>query len=95
MSHRFIRVLPIKSDMLKIGDHQVPKLLREIPIREMHNDMLRLVEDCGLECAKDENGEPTISDSCFRIMLKEVLPQLRKATQRHKQMRADARLVLE
>jgi hypothetical protein len=86
MHHQFVRVSPIKSDTLKIGEHEEPKLLREVSIREMHNDMLRTVEDCGLKCARDDEGEPTISDTRFRIMLKEVLPQLRKATQRHKQM---------
>jgi hypothetical protein len=86
MNHQFVRVSPIKSDTLQIGGRQEPKLLREIPIREMHNDLLRSEEDCGLKCARDENGQPTISDTRFRVMLKEVLPQLRKATQRHKQM---------
>jgi hypothetical protein len=60
MNHQFIHVLPIKSDMLKIGDHQELKLLLEIPIQEMHNHgMLRLEEDCGLKCTQEENGEPT------------------------------------
>jgi hypothetical protein len=86
MNHQFVRVLPIKSDTLQIDGREEPKLLREIPIREMHNDLLRSEEDCGLKCARDENGQPTISDTRFRILLKEVLPQLRKATQRHKQM---------
>ncbi len=86
MHHQFVRVSPIKSDTLKIGEHEEPKLLREVSIREMHNDMLRTVEDCGLKCAQDDEGEPTISDTRFQILLKEVLPQLRKATQRHKQM---------
>jgi hypothetical protein len=74
MNHQFVRVSPIKSDTLQIGDHQEPKLLREIPIREMHNGLLRTEEDCGLKCARDENGQPTISDTRFRVMLKEVLP---------------------
>ena len=52
MHHQFVRVSPIKSDTLKIGEHEEPKLLREISIREMHNDLLRTVEDCGLECAR-------------------------------------------
>ena len=51
MHHQFVRVLPIKSDTLKIGGHEEPKLLREITIREMHIDLLRSVEDCGLKCA--------------------------------------------
>jgi hypothetical protein len=85
-NHQFVRVSPIKSDMLQINGLQEPKLLREIPIREMHNDLVKSVEDGGLECALDPNGNPTISDSQFRKLLKEVMPQLRKASLRHKQM---------
>jgi hypothetical protein len=85
-NHQFVRVSPIRSDMLQIGDRREPKLLREIPIREMHNDLLRSEEECGLKCARDDNGQPTISDTRFRSLVKEVLPQLRKATARHKQM---------
>jgi hypothetical protein len=85
-NHQFVRVSPIKSDMLQINGLEEPKLLREIPIREMHNDLVRSVEDGGLECALDTDGKPTISDSQFRKLLKEVLPQLRKASLRHKQM---------
>jgi hypothetical protein len=86
MNHQFVRVSPIKSDMLKIDGEDVPKLLREIPIREMHNDLCKTEEDGGLKCALDAEGKPTIGDSRFRILLKEVLPQLRKASLRHKQM---------
>jgi hypothetical protein len=63
MNHQFVRVSPIQSDTLQIGDRQEPKLLREISIREMHNDLLRTEEDCGLKCARDENRQPTISDT--------------------------------
>jgi hypothetical protein len=65
MNHQFVRVSPIKSDTLQIVGREEPKLLREIPIREMHNDLLRSEEDCGLKCARDENGQPTISDTQF------------------------------
>ena len=85
-NHQFVRVSPIKSDTLQIDGHEEPKLLREIPIREMHNDLVKSPEDGGLECALDTDGKPTISDSQFRKLLKEVLPQLRKASLRHKQM---------
>jgi hypothetical protein len=85
-NHQFVRVLPIKSDVLQINGLEEPKLLREIPIREMHNDLVKSKEDDGLECALDADGKPTISDSQFRKLLKEVLPQLGKASLRHKQM---------
>jgi hypothetical protein len=88
MNHQFICVLPIKSDTLQIGSHQEPKLLQEIPNHKMYNNLLRSEEDCGLKYAQDKNGQPTISVNVtqFRTLLKELPPQLRKATQCHKQM---------
>jgi hypothetical protein len=85
-NHQFVRVSPIKTDTLHINGREEPKLLREIPMREMHNDLVKSKEDGGLECAVNAEGKPTISDSRFRTLLKEVLPQLRKASLRHKQM---------
>jgi hypothetical protein len=62
---------------------RVPKLLLQIPVRELHNDLLKPVEEGGLLEARDENGIALISDTALRSMMPE---QLRRATERHKQM---------
>jgi uncharacterized protein YciW len=61
----------------------VPKLLIEISVRELHNDLLELPESGGLAEARDAEGKVIISDSVLRCLLP---PQLRKMTARHKQM---------
>ena len=61
----------------------MPKLLIEISIRELHNNLLELPESGGLAEARDAEGKVIISDSVLRCLLP---PQLWKMTDRHKQM---------
>jgi hypothetical protein len=62
---------------------RVPKLLLQIPICELHRNLLKLVEEGGLPEARDENGRALISDTALWSMMPEQLP---RATERHKQM---------
>ena len=85
-NHQFVRVSPIQADTLQINGRKTPKLLREVSMRELHNDMVESVEDGGLECALDSDGKSRIGDSSLRKILKKEIPELRKANERHKQM---------
>ena len=86
-NHPFVRVSPIANDTLLINGVQVPKLLREAPIREMHNDMIKDPTDGGLPGAVLEStGQPIMSDTELRRQLRTLLPELKKATLRHKKM---------
>jgi hypothetical protein len=69
---------------LETGEReQVAKLLLQITIRELHNDMLLSPEKGGFKEAKDEVGNVLISDTALRALLPE---QVRRMTPRHKQM---------
>jgi len=59
----------------------VSKLLLEILVRELHNDLLS--KDMGLEEVRNAEGAVLISDTALRCLLPK---QLKKMTQRHKQM---------
>ena len=41
----------------------VPKYYLQIPIRELHADMIKSAENGGLQEAKDETGEVIISET--------------------------------
>lgn len=83
---------PIANDTLLVkvlGEEQkrrVGKLLLEIPVRELHCLMMATLEEGGLAMARDENGKSIISDTTLRNIIKYDIPQLKKATDRHKQM---------
>ncbi len=86
-NHPFVRVSPIANDTLLINGVRVPKLLREAPIREMHNDMIKDAADGGLPGAiLLATGKPIMSDTELRRQLRKLLPELKKATLRHKKM---------
>ncbi len=57
--------------------HKVPKLLLQITIRELHNDLIEQLP----EASKD--GVPLISDTKLREMMP---PQVKKMTDRYKEM---------
>jgi hypothetical protein len=89
LGHPRVIQSPITNDTLLIRNREtgvitrVPKLLIEISIRELHNDLIELPESGGLAEARDAEGKVIISDSMLRCLLP---PQLRKMTERHKQM---------
>jgi len=88
-AHLHVIQSPITNDTLLIDYRntgvttRVPKLLIEISIRDLHNDLLELPESGGLAEARDAEGKVIISDSVLRCLLP---PQLWKMTDRHKQM---------
>ncbi len=59
------------------------KLLLEIPVRELQNDMLLPVNKGGFAGALDESGAIIISDTTLRKLLPK---ELRPATETHKQL---------
>jgi hypothetical protein len=85
---------PIANDMLLIKSTvagvpqkmRVGKLLCEFLIRELHNSMVGPVEEGGLEDARNSEGKVIISNTTLRTIIKEDLPQLRRSTERYKQM---------
>jgi hypothetical protein len=88
VNHPHVIRSPIVNDTLLVRNpitslkERVGKLLLEIPVRELHNDLIETPEKGGLaEAWKD--GKVIISDSNLRILLPK---ELRPATERHKQM---------
>jgi hypothetical protein len=82
---------PIANDALLVkGDDgvkpRVGKLLLEIPVRELHNEMVAPVAEGGLACARTPSGVIRTSDTKLRQLLKSDMPQLRRATEKHKVM---------
>jgi hypothetical protein len=89
VDHPHVIPSPISNDTLLVFNpvtqtkERVAKLLLEIPVRELHNDLIKTVLDGGLAEAKSENGNVLISDTVLRNSLP---PQLRPATERQKIM---------
>ena len=90
LDHPHVIDSPISNDCLWIKDPEAPegrrrvgKLLLEISVRELHNDLLDTPENGGLAEARDESGNILISDTALRYLLP---PQLRRMTASHKQM---------
>jgi hypothetical protein len=83
---------PIANDtiLVKLEGHdekqRVGKLLLEIPVRELHCLMVAKAEVGGLALAQDDSERIIISDSMLRKIIKKDMPQVKKATDRHKQM---------
>jgi hypothetical protein len=65
---------------------RVPKLLIEIPIRELHCNLVEAPEKGGLLESRDAAGNIIVSDTTLRKIIKEDLPQLRRMSNRHKLM---------
>jgi len=90
LDHPHVIDSPITNDCLWIKDPEAPegrrrvgKLLLEISVRELHNDLLDTPENGGLAEARDESGDVLISDMALGYLLP---PQLRRMTASHKQM---------
>mmetsp|Transcript_5084 Transcript_5084/g.7971 ORF Transcript_5084/g.7971 Transcript_5084/m.7971 type:complete len:182 (+) Transcript_5084:2-547(+) len=88
LDHPSVVPSPITNETLLIADpdnpthkKRVAKLLLEISIRELHNDLLH--EERGLVTVRNEKGDVLISDTALRYLVPE---QLRRMTKRHKQM---------
>jgi hypothetical protein len=75
LAHPHVIQSPITNDTLLIGNRntgvttRVPKLLIEISIRELHNDLLELPGSGGLAEARDAEGKVIISYSVFSFLL--------------------------
>jgi hypothetical protein len=89
LNHPNVVDLPIARDTLFIKDPETGvkkrtgKLLLEILVQELHNNLLEPSVNGGLGCARSPTGEVLISDTALRYLLP---PQLRPMTERHKQM---------
>ena len=88
-NHPNVRPSPITRDTLLVKNpltglkERTGKLLLEIPVRELHNDMLLPTIEGGFAGARDEDGKIIISDTTLR----NLLPfELRPATETHKQL---------
>ena len=77
---------PIVNDCLKvkIDGHTEPqpvtKLLLQVSVRELHNNLVRDTVDCGLKEAIDEDDNIIISDSTLCSLLPPQLKQFRQDT---------------
>ena len=90
IKHPQVVASPFANDTLKIPDPEDPnqkiragKLLLQVSMRELHNDLLSEDETVGLKEARDENGKVLISDTALRCLRP---PQVKPMTERHKVM---------
>ena len=72
-AHPFVRVSPITNGTLLLNGTRYPKLLCEVPIRELHNDMIKDTTDGGLHGAIVD-GKAIMSGTELRRQLKRLLP---------------------
>ena len=86
IAHPNVIQSPIVKDTILVDGVPTQKLLREISIRELHNMLVMPEIDGGLKGATEANGKVVVSDTSFTRIIKKYLPQLRRATERHKQM---------
>ena len=89
-SHPNVIISPIANDAIFVGKgeerRRVPKLVREISVRELHNMMILPESEGGLGCVLDASGNVIVSDTSLRRIIKKHIPQLRPSTNRHMQM---------
>jgi hypothetical protein len=77
--HPNVRPSPITQDTLLVKNPSTGlkewrgKLLLEIPVRELHNDMLLPISEGGLAGVRDEDGKIIILDTTLRNLLPEKL----------------------
>ena len=89
MHHPQVVQSPIVNDCLKvkIDGHTepqlVPKLLLQVSVRELHNNLVSDTEDGGLKEARDADINTIISGSTLRPLLP---PRLEKMSSRYKVM---------
>ena len=90
--HENVVTSPIYSETLQVKrpgsseKHRVPKLLLEIPVRELHNLLVAPTYQGGLAQSRDEENKILCSDTTLRRIIRRDLPELRRMSLRHKQM---------
>jgi hypothetical protein len=62
---------------------RVPKLLLEVPVRELHNLLVAPPDQVGLSQSRAAAGKIIVSDTTLRRIAKKDLPQLRRMSLRH------------
>ncbi|OEU19555.1 hypothetical protein FRACYDRAFT_235613 [Fragilariopsis cylindrus CCMP1102] len=89
-NHNMVIQSPLASDTLLVPDgstrgvkKRVNKILLQIPVRELHNDLIDADPLIGLAGARDCNGKILISDTKLRELLP---PHLRMMSDRYKIM---------
>ena len=89
VDHPLVVQSPIKGDVLLLKDPlnskvkvKTPKLLLQVPITELYDDLMG-TGTLGKDWAKKPDGSPLICDTSFRALKP---PQLRTMSSRHKQM---------
>jgi hypothetical protein len=91
-SHENVVTSPIFNETILVKEpgsiekRRVPKLLLEIPVRELHNLLVAPLEQGGLPQCRDDDGKILVGDTTLRQIIKKDLPQLRRMSLRHKQM---------
>jgi hypothetical protein len=88
LDHPHVINSPIAKDTLLVTNAQgvkerVSKLLLEIPIRDLHNDLILPPREGDLADAQDSSGNVSISDTSLRRLLPK---QLQVASESHKQL---------
>ena len=78
LDHPHVINSPIAKDTLLVRNSEgikerVSKLLLEIPIRELHNDLILPPREGGLADARDDSGNVIISDMSLRRLLPQQL----------------------
>jgi hypothetical protein len=80
--HENVVTSPIYNETLLVkrpgsGEkHRVPKLLLEIPVRELHNLLVAPIDQGGLSQSRDSEGKIVVSDTTLRRIIRKDLPQL-------------------
>ena len=91
-THENVVTSPIYNETILVNNpvsnekQRVPKLLLEIPVRELHNLLVAPLAQGGLSQSRDTDGKIVVSDTTLRRIIKRDLPQLRRMSMRHKQM---------
>ena len=79
--HQFLRDSPNYKHTLKINGQSVGKLIRLCSVRELHNDLTEKVPEM-----KDVISKVLISDTSLCKTLREYVPELKKASNKHRSM---------
>ena len=78
--HPNVKFSPNHQDTSKTNGKRVAKKIRTVSINDLHNDLKKK----GPKELLDENGDIKLGCDSFNKLLKKELPELRKATDKHK-----------